>query len=266
VQMVETEDCKGRTSFYDEVGVIRDTMQNHLMMLLSLLTMDTDPKDEEFLRRTAIVADLEALRDIKSVEAVGQYEDYIKHIEEDYEAYYSKEMPTKRSSTTPTYARIALRFKSSSPFRGIPIVFTSGKALPKRRAFLRMVMVGETDALTFNVQGELGGLDGSSVKDAAIHATSGLPEISSCPARWKRVSSRHCEAPKNAASAYQVMLSDALQGKFDSFVAIPEVLQSWRIWTPLLTLPSTSFKLIKYGPGGYGLKDSLNGPEEKEEL
>ena len=270
IQMVETEDCKGRTSFYDEVGVVRDTMQNHLMMMLSLFTMaadDNDKEEDESFRRTIAVTELEALNDVHAVEAFGQYVEYNKHIEEDYETYHSKKMASAASSTTPTYARIALRFKSSSHFRGIPFVLTSGKALPKRRAFLRAILRGGKDALTFNVQGEIEDLEArSKIKEAAIHATSGLAEFD-CPSGWTKLSSHHCEGPKKAPSAYQVMLSDVLHGRFDSFVTIPEVLQSWRVWTPLLAKPPSSFKLLKYHVGGQGLDDPMNGGSlDHEEL
>jgi hexose-6-phosphate dehydrogenase len=268
IQMVETEDCKGRTSFYDEVGVIRDTMQNHLMMMLSLLTMDENKQEEESLRRTMVVGELEALTDASAVQLLGQYEDYKKHIEEDYEAYYSKKMTTTPESVTPTYAKVMLRFKSSSDYRGVSFIMTSGKALKKRRAFLRIHMKGGVESLTFNVQGQLEDTEGvTQIKDAAVHATSGLAEFEQCPKGWTKINSRHCQGPKQSPNAYQVLLSDAIHGRFDSFVSIPEVLQSWRVWSPLLHLNPSSFSLTEYQPGGLGLNDELNGvPDGKEEL
>lgn len=38
--MKEQLDCAGRTDFYDDVGVVRDVMQNHLTELLVLVAMD----------------------------------------------------------------------------------------------------------------------------------------------------------------------------------------------------------------------------------
>jgi len=260
IQMVETEDCKGRTSFYDEVGVIRDTMQNHLMMMLSLFTMSNDPKEDEFQRRAAVVQELEPMQSVEFIQALGQYEDYNLHIAQDYEEYYHKKMDKAPSSTTPTYARVGLRFRSSSDFRRIHFIMTSGKALPKRRAFLRAVLFGGKEALTFNVQGELENLSGGpSIKEASIHATEGLAPFIACPPGWTKVGPRQCDAPKKSPNAYQVMLSDALHGRFDSFVTIPEVIEAWRVWTPLLRLPPSSVKLLKYRPGGQGLDDPLNG-------
>ena len=40
IVMSEEEDCKGRTKFYNEYGVVRDVLQNHLSEMLALLAMD----------------------------------------------------------------------------------------------------------------------------------------------------------------------------------------------------------------------------------
>jgi glucose-6-phosphate 1-dehydrogenase len=40
VTMSETIDVEGRGSFYDEVGAIRDVLQNHLLQVVALLAME----------------------------------------------------------------------------------------------------------------------------------------------------------------------------------------------------------------------------------
>src|SRR5207253_10617934 len=45
VTMAEKIGVEGRGRFYDEVGAIRDVVQNHLLELVALLTMDA-PKDD----------------------------------------------------------------------------------------------------------------------------------------------------------------------------------------------------------------------------
>ena len=40
VVMKETEDCAGRTKFYNQYGVIRDVLQNHLTEMAALIAMD----------------------------------------------------------------------------------------------------------------------------------------------------------------------------------------------------------------------------------
>jgi hypothetical protein len=51
---------------------------------------------------------------------------------------------------------------ANSPLAKVPVVFTSGKALPHRRAFIRAV-TKSGGALTMMVQGELNGLKGTQV-------------------------------------------------------------------------------------------------------
>lgn len=53
IVMQETEDCQGRTAFYDAYGVVRDVLQNHLTELLALVAMNLPVEgalDEDFLK------------------------------------------------------------------------------------------------------------------------------------------------------------------------------------------------------------------------
>ena len=47
VVMKETVDCAGRTGFYDEYGVVRDVLQNHLTELLALVALPA-PRGQSF--------------------------------------------------------------------------------------------------------------------------------------------------------------------------------------------------------------------------
>ena len=128
-------------------------------------------------------------------------------------------------------------------------------------------MKGGSDAITFSVQGDIDNLSGGPpIKEAAIHVTNGLAGIN-YPPGWTQVSARHCQGRKNVPNAYQVILDAALHGSFELFVTIPEVLQSWRVWTPMLSMNPSSFKFLSYKPGGVGLDDPFNGGrQEREEL
>lgn len=260
VQMVETEDCQGRTSFYSEVGVMRDTMQNHLMMMLALFTMDLEKGEgeggnDESVRRAQAVQQLYGGRITRS----AQYSSYKLHEEQDHLEYFGKAMESKPSEV-PTYAQVELKFKKASPFANVPFVFTSGKAMGQRRAFLRAVQK-DGQALTFMVQGELDG-----IKGPAIHSSSGLAKIA-CPqqqAGWALDATGHlCVGPQQAPSAYQVLLNDLLMGDFDSFVSIPEVLHSWRVWTSLVSAETSN----TYAVGSLtGLEREGDGESVRQEL
>ena len=70
--MQETEDCRGRTSFYDSYGVIRDILQNHLTELLVLIAMDLPTKPESLSsEHDSVGMVLEKFNLLKQLEFVG---------------------------------------------------------------------------------------------------------------------------------------------------------------------------------------------------
>ncbi|XP_063417210.1 GDH/6PGL endoplasmic bifunctional protein-like [Mytilus trossulus] len=133
IAMKETIGVKGRIDFYDQYGVVRDVMQNHLTELLALITMDlpidiTDQKAVEQKR-------LELLGSVEKVESkkilLGQYSQYI------YQAAEEKDN-TSQSMKTPTYASALLKI-CSSRWHGVPIVMVAGKHLDERSSFIRVL-------------------------------------------------------------------------------------------------------------------------------
>jgi len=247
ISMVETEDVKGRTSFYDDVGVVRDTMQNHLMMMLSLLAMQPDKSEVKARLEVAKAVRAPQLADVLQV---AQYTSYVFHVKDDRA---EANLPAfTKAPTTPTYARIVLRLEDAHPLGGVPVVFSSGKAMARRRAFA-VINFKDGNELVFNVQGEYVSKDGTKLKEAAVFASSGLP-LFDLSNDWTKDAKnpRLVSGPANAPSAYQVMLRDVLEGRFESFVNIPEVLESWRYWDAMLKLVAKA-PLESYDHGGKGI-------------
>ena len=260
VHMVETEDVRGRTGFYDDVGVVRDTMQNHLMIMLQLAAMDVGNGKSEEENRLAVLRAIPSGEHV--LERLGQYADYNAHLAEDGNA-----RGDGAESLTPTYARVAMRVGAPHRLAGARVVLTAGKALKARRAFVQFAF-RDGATLTLNVQGELGPDvlgERATVSGAAVHATSGLPEFAGVPPGWTLdpATRRTALAPKSFPNAYEVLLTDALEGRFDSFVKIPEVLEAWRLWSPVLDTVADASReakrLVLYKHGGQGLDDAWNG-------
>ena len=253
VQMVETEDVKGRTSFYDEVGVVRDTMQNHLMVMLQLVAMEVPSSANANAEEANRLQVVKSMPTEHRVERLAQYSEYNQHV---------REGGGKGDSKTPTYARVSMKIAGNHKLAGTRVVFTSGKALRARRAYVQVEFKsGET--LTFMVQGELD-VAGTKVSGGAIHASRGLPAFAKEPPQWTMSADKHTvTAPKDAPNAYEVLLRDALEGRFNSFVKIPEVLEAWRLWGPVLSTVESgaAVPVTLYGIGGVGLPDLVNGVE-----
>lgn len=90
----------GRTSFYEEYGVIRDVLQNHLTEILTLVAMELPPdvsSSEAVLRHKLQV--FRALRGLRKGSAVlGQYQAYSEQVRSELHK------PAGFLSLTPTFA------------------------------------------------------------------------------------------------------------------------------------------------------------------
>eukprot|EP00510_Aplanochytrium_minuta_P003886 CAMPEP_0184016166 /NCGR_PEP_ID=MMETSP0954-20121128/6768_1 /TAXON_ID=627963 /ORGANISM="Aplanochytrium sp, Strain PBS07" /LENGTH=487 /DNA_ID=CAMNT_0026297137 /DNA_START=45 /DNA_END=1508 /DNA_ORIENTATION=- len=243
VAMLETEDVKGRTGFYDEVGVIRDTMQNHLMMMVALLGMDLGEAgvDEASARKKVFEKMAEA--GSSDILHIAQYEDYNNHVNEDRAKW--DEPLLEEPSKTPSYASISLKVENDK-WAGVPFIFRSGKALDSRRAYTKVTFING-DQLLFNLQGTTDGVPG-----CAIHCTfKACADELKLPKEWNLVdgsSNPFYAVGPSIPNAYEVLLRSALEGNVDNFVRLPEVIESWRVWSPLLSvLPEVDLASYKHG-------------------
>ena len=118
ITMAESIGVEGRGRFYEEVGAIRDVVQNHLLEVVAHLAMEPPAADSpdalrdakaEVLRRVVPLAARDLVR--------GQYRGY------------RDEADVDRRSEVETYA--ALRLSIDSPrWRDVPFFIRAGKRLP----------------------------------------------------------------------------------------------------------------------------------------
>ena len=130
VAMMETEDCAGRTGFYDKYGVIRDVFQNHLSEMLALILSDVPVSPENRL---------ESLRNVqidRNEITIGQYDEYQSHVDEDRKRW--DEDDVGKRTFTPTCALVKV-FSSQKRWSDVPIYLYSGKAAyPRKRGMIRV--------------------------------------------------------------------------------------------------------------------------------
>jgi glucose-6-phosphate 1-dehydrogenase len=138
---------EGRGGYFDQYGIIRDILQNHLLQVLTLLAMEC-PTIIEGVRagnaiRDAKVAVLNAMSTIKLEDVVlGQYEGY-------------SDDPTieNKDTNTPTFACIRL-FINTPRWHGVPFILKAGKALNERKAEMR-IQFKDAPAAEFLFDGEV---------------------------------------------------------------------------------------------------------------
>jgi len=115
-----------RAGYYDQAGVLRDIVQNHLLQLLALVAMEPPGSPTAKALRDEKVKVLEAARPIASDDVVlGQY------------AGYRAEEGVAADSRTPTYAALRL-FIDNWRWRGVPFHLRSGKRLPEKKSEIEL--------------------------------------------------------------------------------------------------------------------------------
>ncbi|TBN12712.1 glucose-6-phosphate dehydrogenase [Agrobacterium cavarae] len=118
ITMAEDFGIKGRGKFYDEVGCIRDVIQNHLVNVLLLLTMEPPASGASDDLVDEKVQVLKAMPPLSKEDVVrGQFEGY------------TDEPGVAPSSPTETFA--AVRFRVATwRWNGVPFFIRAGKNLP----------------------------------------------------------------------------------------------------------------------------------------
>eukprot|EP00116_Pleurobrachia_bachei_P002264 sb/3462526/ len=117
VALLESLDCEGRAGYYDDSGVFRDMLQNHVTELALLILTRGGVRD-----KTEVLQSFTRPNKHQVVE--GQYQSYQKHV--------------GHPSNTPTFASVLL-YSQLPEWEGIPIVLTSGKSQGRERKEIRVV-------------------------------------------------------------------------------------------------------------------------------
>ncbi|NXD42417.1 G6PE protein, partial [Copsychus sechellarum] len=267
VVLKETVDAKGRTSFYEQYGVIRDVLQNHLTEALMFLIMELPANVSS--AQEVLQHKLQALQSLWGLErssaVLGQYQAYDSQVQEELQ-----EAPGY-VSTTPTFAGVLIQ--SHSPrWEGVPFLLTSGKALDERVGYARVLFKNRAYCTQSGTLREAGH---SQCKPKHIifyfgHGALGCPAVLVSrnlfqPAMpkdsWREAEPRsdlhvfgqplsdfYMYSPVKERDAYSVLISNIYHGRKDFFITTESLLASWAFWTPLLA--STSRQPPRLYPGG----------------
>lgn len=226
VAVLETEDCADRTAFYEETGVIRDMLQNHVTEVLlelvdSLATASSVGEADMLERKSKFVSSLT----LSGRVLLGQYEGYRTHVATN---------GGSNSTSTPTFAAVRLN-STLSRFQDVPIVLRAGKKLAQRTAFAEAELTSGT-RLRFHIQG-LG-------RDPHVEVAGGDAALAAAPQAWRVEQTDSGTVrlfpPPNSHSPYFAVLQAVLFGDRSLFVDTDSLLASWRLWTHVLERASAA--------------------------
>jgi glucose-6-phosphate 1-dehydrogenase len=128
ISMAEAFGVRGRGRFYEEVGALRDVVQNHLLQVLSLLTMEPPSSSGGAAIEAAKVDLLQAIRPLEAADVVrGQY------------GGYRGEPGVAPDSHVETY--VAVRLAVDNPrWSGVPMLVRAGKCMATTVTEVRVVL------------------------------------------------------------------------------------------------------------------------------
>eukprot|EP00603_Paraphysomonas_imperforata_P001972 CAMPEP_0114431110 /NCGR_PEP_ID=MMETSP0103-20121206/10418_1 /TAXON_ID=37642 ORGANISM="Paraphysomonas imperforata, Strain PA2" /NCGR_SAMPLE_ID=MMETSP0103 /ASSEMBLY_ACC=CAM_ASM_000201 /LENGTH=513 /DNA_ID=CAMNT_0001600639 /DNA_START=37 /DNA_END=1578 /DNA_ORIENTATION=- len=229
---------QGRGGYFDNYGIIRDIMQNHLMQVLTLVAMEAPVKvagdGYANLVRDAKVNVLKSMSVISADDVVvGQYVANDKGDEG-----YLDDPTVPRGSKTPTFAQAHLKIHTPR-WDGVPFIMKAGKALDERKAEIRIqfkevpgshfMFAGQhahRNELVMRLQPDQSVYFKVNVKEPGLFSKMVQSELDlSYNQRYKEV---------YAPDAYTRLLLDTLRGSQATFVRSDELEGSWRIFDPLL--------------------------------
>ncbi|KAG9158949.1 hypothetical protein Leryth_013325 [Lithospermum erythrorhizon] len=253
VQIVFREDfgTDGRGGYFNEYGIIRDIIQNHLLQVLCLVAMEKPVSLKPEHIRDEKVKVLQSFLPIEDDEVVlGQYEGY------------TDDPTVPDNSNTPTFATMVLRIHNGR-WEGVPFIMKAGKALNSKKAEIRIqfkdvpgdifrskkqgrnefvIRLQPSEAMYMKLTVKQPGLEMQTVQSELDLSYTQRYQATVIP------------------EAYERLILDTIRGDQQHFVRRDELKVAWDIFTPLLhRIDNGELKPIPYKAGS-------RGPEEADAL
>ena len=236
ITFVEDIGVAGRGRFYEEVGVVRDVVQNHMFQLLAVIAMEPPAvfDAEGFRNEKAKV--LRAIPPVRPKDAVrGQYRPG--RVRGERVPGYREEDGVDPHSATPTYAAMRLGIESWR-WAGVPFYLRAGKRLARKDT--EIVIDFRQPPLALFKDWDVTEMDPNvlilrTTEDEGIS----LQFAARVPGRRRMIRSvpldfSYKEVGQAERPAYEHLLLDALRGAQTFFARRDEVELQWAIVDPLL--------------------------------
>jgi glucose-6-phosphate 1-dehydrogenase len=221
ITMAEDFGVQGRGAFYEQVGTVRDVVQNHLFQVLANLAMEPPIRTDSESIRDEKVKVLKAMSPLDPKNLVrGQFKGY------------RNEPGVAPDSKVETFAALKLHIDSWR-WRGVPIYIRAGKCLA---VTCTEILVRLRQPPTMYKHYDLGSnyvrlrISPDIVLGFGLNVTSPVEETQS--ELSELLASRHPCAKE--MDAYERVLGDAMAGDATLFAREDYVEEAWRIVDPAL--------------------------------
>ncbi|BFZ55848.1 Glucose-6-phosphate 1-dehydrogenase [Savitreella phatthalungensis] len=267
---------EGRGGYFDDIGIIRDVMQNHLLQVFTVIAMERplsfsaeDIRDEKVrvLRSVPIIKTSDVI--------VGQYT----KSKDGSKPGYKDDDTVDKDSRCATFAAMAL-FINNERWEGVPFILKAGKALDEAKVEVRVQFKDVTGGIFGDIPRNELVLRVQPDESVYMKINTKLPGLSMKTATTELdLTYKRRFSDLKIPEAYEALILDAFKGDHSNFVRDDELDQSWRIFTPLLhhldehkDLQPSPYAYGSRGPAeiddylasyGYKTNDNYQWPETK---
>ncbi|MCJ8330105.1 MAG: glucose-6-phosphate dehydrogenase [Lentisphaeria bacterium] len=245
--------CEGRAGYFDNFGIMRDVLQNHILQIVALVGMEApvslDAKHiaDEKVKLLASAAAITAAETI-----VGQY--IANTVDGEEKPGYLDDDEVPEGSITETYAHTIMHINNPR-WSGVPFYLSAGKALDTRKTEIQ-IQFKDLPYSIFNGTGKENPQANKLVirvqpnEAIELHVTNKVPGMGMEMEDVKLDMLYHDSFDEELPDAYERLLLDVIRGDRSLFLQDEELRVGWDIVTPLLhQLEKEGKKPVQYPYG-----------------
>jgi glucose-6-phosphate 1-dehydrogenase len=238
ITMAESFGVQGRGSFYEEVGAIRDVVQNHLLQVIALLAMDAPVgHDPESMRA-------EKLRLFRAMRPLDP-----KHVVRGQFRGYRKEAGVAADSQVETFAALCLHIDTWR-WAGVPFYIRAGKCMTVTITEVTVDLKRPPLAIFDEPEPAHSNYFRFRLSPEVVISTGARIKQPGEAMRGEAVELIAHQCPHLEKSPYERLLGDAIRGDTSLFTRDDSVEAAWCVVEPILgnVVPFAGYEPGTWGP------------------
>jgi glucose-6-phosphate 1-dehydrogenase len=235
ITMAENFGVEGRGQFYEEVGAIRDVVQNHMLQVMALLAMEAPAGGPEPVRDEKLRV-IRAMRPLVPAEVVrGQFQGY------------RDEKGVASDSQVETFAALRLHIDTWR-WAGVPFYIRAGKRLPITATEV-MVTLKPPPQATFDATPAAPNYFRFRLSPDVLLSLGTRVKVAGEAMIGEAVELIARRQSGDEMTPYERLLGDALRGDATLFTSGDCIEAAWRVVDPIL---GTATPVAEYTPNTWG--------------
>ena len=223
----------GRGHFWEQTGYLRDVVQNHMMLLVSLIGMEKpDSLSTQQEERSRLLAAIRPIDQTTSFVRRGQYASGFIRGEPTLGYREESHVPPDSDRETAIAAKL---FIDNEHWQGVPFYLKGGKRLQEDR-FEIAVNFGSGNQLICQIEPKQEITLSLNLGSTLHYLTIPITNTESC----------------SMPGAYEFLLSEVMQANPTHFVSFEEIAASWALFSPVFDSWKITHDLIEYKAGSAG--------------